>query len=178
MIERGRSRNQQEVRRALQKPCKRHLHRRGLQRGGDSVQYRRLQWGEPAQREEWNISDSLRRQLTDEAVIVAVCQVIEVLHANYLGNGLRLGQLAGGHVAHADMADEPLTLEFGEHGQRFFNRSLRGFRESANPEIDDVESADTEISQVVMNAVDELLAGKSGNPGLVRTATSAELGDD
>src|SRR5262249_23611824 len=56
--------------------------------------------------------------------------------------------------------------------------SVRRFHDSANPEIDDVESVQAEISQVVMNAVDKVLAGESMKPGLVGTPTIAHLGDD
>jgi hypothetical protein len=76
------------------------------------------------------------------------------------------------------MTNQSLTLEFREHGQRFLDRSLRRFREPSNAEIHDVESVEAKISKVVVSAVDEFLARKSRNPGLVFTPTSAELGDD
>src|SRR5262249_17633489 len=44
-------------------------------------------------------------------------------------------------------------------------------------QIDDIERVEAEISQLVMNTVDELPAGKSRNPRLVWTVTSANLGD-
>ena len=72
--------------------------------------------------------------------------VIEILDANYLCNGLRLRQLSGPYVAQTDVANEPLTLEFSEHRQRFLNRSLRRFRESTNAEIHHIENVEAEIS--------------------------------
>ncbi len=41
----------------------------------------------------------LRRELIDEAIIVPVRHVVEVLHADDLDNGLSLGHLLGSNVA-------------------------------------------------------------------------------
>ena len=64
-------------------------------------------------------------RLVDEGVIVAVGDVVEILHADDVGNLLRLCQLAGSDVAEAEMANQALLLEFGEHGQRLFNGAFR-----------------------------------------------------
>jgi len=76
------------------------------------------------------------------------------------------------------MADEPFLLKFPEHGQQRLNRSLERFEDRSNPKVDDIETIDPKISQVVMNTIDQLLAGKSRNPGPVCTPTSAYFGDD
>jgi len=104
--------------------------------------------------------------------------VVKILNANYLRDGLSLGQLFGGNVAQADVADESLTLELGKHGQRFLNRSLRWFCESTHAKIYDVKNVEAQILQVVVNCVDEVLAGQSRNPGFVCATTSANFRDD
>src|SRR5262249_41049971 len=125
-----------------------------------------------------NIGYALRGKVNDEAIVFPLCHVVEILHANYLGDGLSLSQLLGSNVAQTDLTDQPLTLEFCQHGQRLRNRSLRRFRESANPKIDDVQCVKAEISQVVMNGINQLLARESMRPGFIWSATSAHFGDD
>jgi hypothetical protein len=51
------------------------------------------------------------------------------------------------------MPDQSLALEFGEDGQWFLDRFLPRFRESADPKIDDVETVEAKISQVVMDGI-------------------------
>ena len=57
---------------------------------GDLVQLRRLQRREAAEREERHIGGARRRKLIDQRVVVAVGEVVMVLHADDLGNGARL----------------------------------------------------------------------------------------
>ena len=76
------------------------------------------------------------------------------------------------------MTNQALTLQFGEYGQGLLDRSLGRFHDSANAEIDHIESLNTEISQVVVSAVDQFLVRKSLNPRLVCTPTSTQFGDD
>ena len=104
--------------------------------------------------------------------------VIKILDANDLRNGLSLRQLFGSNVAQTNVPDETFSLEFCERGQGFLNRSLRRFRESTNAEIHYIKNIEAKISQIVMDSIDELLAGKSRNPGLVCPPTSANLRDD
>ena len=56
-------------------------------------------------------------------------------------------------VAQTDMANQSVALEFDEHSQRFRNRSLRWAFEPSYPKIDNIETFNAEISQVVMNAM-------------------------
>src|SRR5262249_45777589 len=76
------------------------------------------------------------------------------------------------------MADESLMLEFGEHSQRLLDGSVRGPLDSPDSQVDNIELIEAEISQVIMNRVDEFLAAKSVNPGLVCSPASAHLGVD
>jgi hypothetical protein len=64
---------------------------------------------EPSQREERDIGYALRREVNDEYIIVPVCEIVEVRHADYLCNLLSLSQLFGGDVAHTQMTDQSLT---------------------------------------------------------------------
>src|SRR5260370_5925956 len=76
------------------------------------------------------------------------------------------------------MTNQCLTLEFGQDRQRFFDRSLRWLRDSSDPKIDDVKTVESEISEIVMDGIDQLLPRKSMKPRLVFAAASANLGDD
>src|SRR5215475_11463272 len=76
------------------------------------------------------------------------------------------------------MTNQSLTLQFGKHGQRLLNRRLRRLRHASHPEIYDLDRIESQMSQVVMNSVDQLLAGEGMNPGFVPTAASAHLADD
>ena len=100
--------DQQDVGRPVQEPRQRDLHRRGPKPPRDVRQSRRLQRREPAEREERHVRDALPGQVIDQGVVVAVGQVVVVLHADDLGDRLRLGDLGGRDVAEADVADQSL----------------------------------------------------------------------
>src|SRR5580704_10991456 len=76
------------------------------------------------------------------------------------------------------MTNQSQTLEFGQDGQRFFDRSLRWLRDSSDPKIDDVKTVESEISEIVMDGIDQLLPRKSVKPRLVFATAGADLGDD
>ena len=79
------------------------------------------------------------REVIDEAIIGAVCDVVKVLHADYLRNSLSLCELLRADVAQTQMTNKSLAFEFGQYGQRFFNGFLRWLNDSSNAEIDYVE---------------------------------------
>ena len=85
---------------------------------------------------------------------------------------------SGRDVAQTEMTNQSLTLEFGQHGQRFFDRSLRWPHHPSDAKIDDIQRVEPEISQIVVNAIDQFLARKSMKPGLVCSPARAHLGDD
>ncbi len=68
----------------------------------------RLERREPAEREERHVRDALPGQVVDQGVVVAVGQVVVVLHAHDVGDRLRLGHLGGRDVAQADGRISPL----------------------------------------------------------------------
>src|SRR5579862_8543029 len=94
---------------------------------------------ESSQREERHIGDALLREMIDDAVIVSLRHVVEILHANDLRNLLALSQLPGTDVAKAEMTNEPLLLELRQHGQGFFDGFVGWRHDSSDPEVDDVE---------------------------------------
>ena len=57
--------------------------------------------------------------MVDKRIIVSVRNVVEVLDADDIGDGLRVLQLGRRDVAQTDMADYSLALEFDEYRQRF-----------------------------------------------------------
>ena len=54
---------------------------------------------------------ALACEVTDKAIVVPVCHVVQVLHTNDLRNGLSLRQLLGTDVTHAEMTNQALMLE-------------------------------------------------------------------
>ena len=49
---------------------------------------------------------------------------------------------------------------------------------AADAKVDDVEGVEAEVAKIVVDAVDEFLAREGVDPGFVRTAAGADLGDD
>ena len=72
--------DQQDVGRPVQQPGQGDLHGRGPEPPRDGRQGRRLQGREPAEREERDVGDSLPGQFVDQRVVLALGQVVEVLH--------------------------------------------------------------------------------------------------
>src|SRR5438270_12717875 len=76
------------------------------------------------------------------------------------------------------MTNQSLTLEFGKHSQRFFDRSLRRLRDSSNPKIDDIQHFESEISKTFVNSVNQFLTCKSMDPRFVFAAATADVGNN
>src|SRR5271165_3055830 len=111
--------DQQDVGRAVKQPGERDLHWSSFERRRSRIKRRRLQRSEASQREERHISNALTRKVVDKAVVRPVRNVVEVLHADDLGNRLPLRQLSGTDVAQTQMANQSLTLQLCKHSQRF-----------------------------------------------------------
>ena len=73
--------DQQDVRRALQQPGERDRHRSRAEPGGDAAQGVGLERGEAAEREVRHVGDALLGQARDQVVVVAMGDVVHVLHA-------------------------------------------------------------------------------------------------
>ena len=80
-----------------------------------------MEWCKAAKREEWHIGDALGRKFLDQGIIVAMGQIVVVLHAYDFGNPAPFRELDGCHVAQAEMTDQAFLLQFGERGERRFN---------------------------------------------------------
>src|SRR5271154_3674377 len=76
------------------------------------------------------------------------------------------------------MTNQPLALQFGEHGERFFDGALCRPDDSSYAKVDDVQLFQAEVSEIVVNGIDQFLTRKSMNPGFVRSAASANFGHD
>ena len=73
-----------------------------------------LERRESPKREEGHIGDAAARQFIDQRVVLAMHEVVMVLHADDLGDAVRLFELARGHVAQAELSDQALPLELGQ----------------------------------------------------------------
>ena len=71
-----------------------------------------------------------------------------------------------------------MTLEFRQHGQRFFDRFLGRLQHASDPEVDDVQRIESEISKVIVHGIDQFLARKGMDPRFVFEPPRAHLGDD
>src|SRR5271165_5887824 len=177
MRDRRCTRDQQDVGRALQQPGERYLHWRRLQGRRGRVELRRLQRRKASQRKERHIGYASTRKVVDKSVVTSLRDVVHILDANNLRDCLRLIQLLGTDVAQTEMPNQSLTSELHKHRQRFFDRPLRWRHHSANPEIDQVQGVEPEIAEIVMNAIDQLLARKRVDPRFVRWPPGAQFGD-
>ena len=74
------------------------------------VERRRLQWGESSEREERHIGYALPGEVVDEGIVAPVREVVEVLHADYLRDGLGLYQLRRSDVTQTEMTNQSLFL--------------------------------------------------------------------
>jgi hypothetical protein len=61
----------------------------------------------PAEREVRRERDALPLAPVDKLVVLAVGQVVAVLHGDHRGDALRLGELGRGDAAEPEVADEP-----------------------------------------------------------------------
>jgi hypothetical protein len=89
-----------------------------------------------------------------ERIVSAMCQIVEVLDAHDLCDPLTFLQLPGRDIAEADVTNQALTLQLGEHGQGFLDGSFHWRHHSADSKIDNVERVDAEIPKIVVGAVD------------------------
>src|ERR1700756_2552311 len=111
------TRDQQDIRRALQQPCESHLHRCNLQFRRGRVKRRRLQWSESSQWKERYVGHASAGEVVDKSIVPPLCHVVKVLHADDLRNRLCLHELLGTDITQAEMTNQPLTFELRQHCQ-------------------------------------------------------------
>ena len=106
-----------------------------------------LQRGEAAEREVGHVGDALRGQGVDQLVVAPVGEVVEVLHADDRRDRLRLGDLLGGHGADAEVPDQSLLLQLGQHARTVRRSSRLGAVHTADAQVDDVERVQAEVAR-------------------------------
>jgi hypothetical protein len=75
------------------------------------------------------------------------------------GDGLGFGELFGADGAEADVADKALLFELGEDGRPAQRWSRVGPCRATHAKVDDLERFETEVLEVVVHALDEVLRG-------------------
>src|SRR5262249_48122121 len=111
-------------------------------------------------------------------VIIAMYEIVMVLHADNLGDAVRLFDLSRGHVAQAELLDQTLALKVSEGCKLFLDRALDRLRNAADAQVDHIERIDAEIPEVVVDGAREVCRGVRGNPRRVRSAYCSDLGHD
>ena len=110
-----------------------------------------MQRREAAQREERHVRHALPGQLVDERVIAAVREVIVVLHADDLGDGLRLRQLFGRDVAEADVPDQPFLCRSARTATCSAMDPSSGPWPDPDAVVDDLERVEAKIPEVIVD---------------------------
>ena len=78
-----------------------------------------------------------------------------------------------------EMADQALSLELGERGERLLERSFaRSVNPAHEPQVDDVERFDAEVPQIVVNRAGQVRRRHRRIPRGVGAANGADLGHD
>src|SRR5262249_6507472 len=111
-------------------------------------------------------------------VIIAMYEIVMVLHADNLGDAVRLFDLSRGHVAQAELLDQTLPLKVSEGCKLFLDRALDRLRNAADAQVDHIERIDVEIPEVVVDGAREVCRVARGNPRSVRPSHRADLGHD
>ena len=136
----------------------------------------RLEKREAAKREEGHIGDAAARQFIDQRVVVAMHEIVMVLQADDLGDAVCLLELAGGHVAQAELSDQALPLELGQGRKLFLDRALVRLENAADAQVDHVERVNPEVAEVVVDGgAREVCRGERGNPRCVPPRTVPTL---
>jgi hypothetical protein len=91
---------------------------------------------------------------------------------------LRLGDLLGVNSTYSEMLYQTLLLHFGEHAERLRDRTWLRCIETTNPQIDDIECIETEVREVIMYGLSELLGSERFGPISFRVPQRPDLGDD
>ncbi len=77
------------------------------------------------------------------------------------------------------MADEALLMQLRQRGELWLDRPFARLVDlSHDPEIDDVDRLDAQITQVVVDRTDEVVRRESGKPRCVGAANRADFGHD
>lgn len=94
----------------------------------------------------------------DQVIIGPMREIIEILNANDVADAASFRHLRGCHIAKANMPDQTLPLEVGQHCKGFFNLSF-GWRRHIkhHAKIYDLERLETKMAQIVVHRLNEFL---------------------
>src|SRR5216684_6046420 len=76
------------------------------------------------------------------------------------------------------MTNQSLALELRKHRQRLFDRPLGWSHHCSHPEVDYVQGVESEIAQIIMDRIDQLLTGKGMNPRFILRAPGTHFSYD
>ena len=76
------------------------------------------------------------------------------------------------------MLNQTPVLEFSERGEWLFKWRVFRSGESAQPEIHDLQRIESQVAQIVVYGVDDLLARARVLPGTIGGAARTDFGDD
>jgi hypothetical protein len=128
----------------------------------DLRESRGLERREAAKWKKRHIGDAAARQFIDQGVVIAMHEIITVLHADDLGDTVRLFELGRGHVAQAELSDQALPLGLSEGCKLFLDRALDRLRNAAHAQVDHIERIHPEIPEIVMNGAREVSGCERG----------------
>ena len=116
-----------------------------------------------------------RGQLVDQRVVVAMRQVVLVLHADDLADPPRFGDLRRRDVAQPDVPHQTFLLQFGMVVSGASSDPLVG---PWPAQIDDLEPVEAQVAQVVVHRFRQVCGRGRRVPRLVGAAPCAEFRDD
>ena len=76
------------------------------------------------------------------------------------------------------MLYKTLLLHFGKHAERLGDRTWLRCIEATDPQINDIECAETEVREVIINGLAQFVGSKRSGPISFRVPPRADLGDD
>src|SRR5206468_11950256 len=145
---------------------------------GNARQRIGLQRRKPAKWKVRHVSNPLFSKRVDQRIILPVSDIVEILDANNWRDRLRLGDLLGGDRAYPEVLYKTLLLHVREHAEWLRYRTWLRCIQAADPQIDDIECITTEVHEVIVNGLPELVGGQRFGPISVRIPQRSYLGDD
>ena len=114
----------------------------------------------------------------DERIIVPVSDIIKILYADDRRDRLRLGDLFGVDSTYAKVLYKAFSLHFGENAERLRYRTWLRRIKATDPQIDDIECIETEVREVIINGLSELIGSERLGPISFRIPQRPDLGHD
>ena len=91
---------------------------------------------------------------------------------------MRLRHLLSGDSTYPEVLDKTLLLHFREYTERLRDRPWLRCIEPTDPQIDDIECVETEVLEVILNGLAELVGSERFRPISFRVTQRADFGDD